>query len=42
MRKQLDILYLLKRVFFLEKIVQTMLDEHQLKGLHLHEKYTLE
>jgi hypothetical protein len=42
MKKQLDILYLLERVFFLERTINTLLEEHQLKGLYLHEKLTLE
>ncbi len=42
MAKQLDVLYLLKRVIFLERAVNSLLDEHQLKGIHLEEKLTLE
>jgi hypothetical protein len=35
MEKQLDILYLLKRVIFLEKSIDSLLDDHQQKGIHL-------
>ncbi len=39
--KQLDILYLLKRVSYLERAIEVMLDDHQLKGIHLLQKPTL-
>jgi hypothetical protein len=35
MKKQLDISYLLERVFFLERTINNLLEEHQLKGLYL-------
>ena len=41
MEKQLDILYLLERVLFLESAITTVLDTHQLKALHLREKLSL-
>ena len=40
--KQMDILYLLKRVGFLERALEVMFDEHQIKGIHLMRKLTLE
>jgi hypothetical protein len=33
--KQLDVLYLLKRVSYLERAIEVILKEHQLKGIHL-------
>lgn len=33
--KQIDVLYLLKRVTFLERATEILLDSHQLKGVHL-------
>jgi hypothetical protein len=41
MEKQLDILYLLERILFLESAISTVLDTHQLKALHLREKLSL-
>ena len=38
----MDILYLLKRVGFLERALEVMFDEHQIKGIHLMRKLTLE
>ena len=35
MNNMLDIVYLQKRIDFLEKGLGTMLKEHQIKGLHL-------
>jgi hypothetical protein len=41
MLKQLDILYLLKRVNFIEKSLTFLFTDHQLKGLHLANQLTL-
>ena len=42
MLKQLDVLYLLKRVTFTERALTVLLAQHQLRGLHLTERPTLE
>jgi hypothetical protein len=42
MVKQLDVLYILKRVFFLERTINILFEEHQLKGIHLQQNMTLE
>ena len=42
MLKQFDVLYLYKRVNFLEKSLGCMLEEYQLKGMHLTEQITLD
>jgi hypothetical protein len=42
MLKQLDIRYLLKRVNYLERAIEIMLEAHQLKGVHLLKAITLD
>lgn len=42
MLKQLDILYLIKRVNFLEKSMTFLFSEKQLKGLHLANQTSME
>jgi hypothetical protein len=42
MLKQLDIMYLIERVIFLEKAINNVFSETQLKGLHLQSKWTFE
>ena len=42
MVRQLDVVYLIKRIMLLERAILTLLDEHQVKGLHLQRKLTLE
>lgn len=39
--KQLDVLYLLQRVCYLERAIEVVFEDHQLKGLHLLKKFTL-
>ena len=41
MLKQLDILYLIKRVSFTERALKLMLEEHQFKGIHLMDRVTM-
>lgn len=41
-RKQLDIRLILNKVQFTERVVNVILDEHQIKGLHLQEYVTLD
>jgi hypothetical protein len=41
MVKQLDVRYLLKRVFFLERVIKIFFQDHQWRALHLQEKMTL-
>lgn len=40
--KQIDVLYLLKRVTFLERAIEILLDSHQLKGVHLLKHLSIE
>jgi hypothetical protein len=41
MSKQLDISYLLERIEYLEMVSTVVLNEKELKGLHLREKLSL-
>jgi hypothetical protein len=41
MLKQLDILYLLKRVAFLERSLSFLFTDHQLKGIYLSSQCTI-
>lgn len=41
-RKQLDIRLILNKVQFTERVVNVILDKHQIKGLHLQEYVTLD
>ena len=38
----MDVEYLLKRVSFLERALDVLLEDHQLKGVHLLKKLTLD
>jgi hypothetical protein len=40
--KQMDILYLLKRVSFLERAMEVIFEEHQITGIHMMKRYTLD
>lgn len=42
MTKQLDVLYLYKRVIFLQRAVSTIFSDQQLKALHLFQNFTLD
>jgi hypothetical protein len=39
--EQFDISFLMKRVIFLERSLKVILEDHQFKGLHMHQKLTL-
>lgn len=41
-RKQMDIKYVFKKLHFVEKVTDSVLDGHQLKALHLHGNSTLD
>lgn len=40
-QKQFDICFLMRRVIFLERSLRVILEDHQFKGLHMHQKMTL-
>lgn len=40
--KQIDVLYLLKRVTFLERATEILLESHQLKGVHLLKHFSID
>lgn len=41
MIKQLDVLYLFRRLAFVERAVSTLFTTHQIKALHLYQKISL-
>ena len=40
--KEFDVSFLFKRIIFLERAARVIFADHQFKGLHLHDKLTLE
>ena len=40
-QKQFDMAFLMKRIIFFERSLRILFEDHQFKGLHMHDKMTL-
>ena len=40
-QKQFDITFLMKRIIFFERSLKILFEDHQFKGLHMHDKMTI-
>ena len=40
-QKQFDITFLMKRIIFFERSLKILFEDHQFKGLHMHDKLTI-